>query len=70
MNRESLEKLRYPIGKFDWNDERSPDVLEKAIVEIKTFPSKLSETVSALPTKTMQHRYRPNGWTIAGLFII
>ena len=65
MNRESLEKLRYPIGKFDWNDERSPDVLEKAIVEIKTFPSKLSETVSALPTKTIQHRYRPNGWTIA-----
>jgi len=40
MKREFLERLRYPIGKFDWNDERSPYVLGKAILEIKNLPIK------------------------------
>ena len=65
MKQESLEKLRYPIGKFDWDSEHSSETLEKAIIKIKTFPLNLTETVSTLAVKTLKHRYRPNGWTIA-----
>ena len=65
MKEESLEKLRYPIGKFDWDSDLSPKTLKEAIVKIEIFPLNLTKTVSSLDVKTLKHRYRPNGWTIA-----
>ena len=65
MNPEKLEQLKYPIGKFDWEADRSPEVLQKAIIKIKNFPKKLKETTAPLPPATLLHRYRPEGWTIA-----
>ena len=34
MNPEAIEKLRYPIGKFDWEAPRTKEVLNEAIVKI------------------------------------
>ena len=59
MNPEKLEQLKYPIGKFDWEANRSPEVLQKAIIKIKNFPKKLKETTAPLPPATLLHRYRP-----------
>ncbi|MGB0601101.1 MAG: DinB family protein, partial [Flavobacteriaceae bacterium] len=65
MNPEAIEKLRYPIGKFDWEAPRTKEVLNEAIVKIKNFPAQLNELVSPLSTPVLLHRYRPEGWTIA-----
>lgn len=65
MNQEILEQLQYPIGKFDWNEERSPKVLVNAIAKLKNFPVELNKTVVSLPESVLLHRYRPGGWTIA-----
>ena len=65
MNQEKLDQLQYPIGKFDWDAERSTEVLEAAIVKINNFPSTLNDTVALLPKTVLLHRYRPEGWTIA-----
>ena len=65
MKEKSLERLRYPIGKFDWDSELNPKTLEEAIIKIEIFPLNLTQTVSSLADKTLRHRYRPNGWTIA-----
>jgi hypothetical protein len=65
MNPEAIEKLRYPIGKFDWEAPRTKEVLNEAIVKIKNFPVQLNELVSPLSTPVLLHRYRPEGWTIA-----
>ena len=65
MDKESLEKLRYPIGKFDWDSNHRSGILEDAIIKIKIFPLNLTQTVSSLNIKTLKHRYRPDGWTIA-----
>jgi hypothetical protein len=46
MNPEAIEKLRYPIGKFDWEAPRTKEVLNEAIVKIKNFPAQLNELVS------------------------
>ena len=65
MKKESLEKLRYPIGKFNWDSNHGAGILEDSIIKIKIFPLNLTQTVSSLNIKTLKHRYRPNGWTIA-----
>mgnify|MGYP006883190024 CR=1 FL=1 len=65
MNKQTLELLRFPIGKFDWEAERNPEVLNEAIIKIQNLPLQLIETAASLPTSILLHRYRPEGWTIA-----
>ena len=65
MNQKTMEKLRYPIGNFDWEAPRTVEVLNEAIVKIKNFPAELNELVIPLATPVLLHRYRPEGWTIA-----
>lgn len=59
-----IEKLKYPIGKF----EKPIEITQKHIDEwtkiIENFPSKLSEEVQYLSETELQKQYRPNGWTI------
>ncbi len=65
MNKQTLELLRFPIGKFDWEAERNPEVLNEAIIKIQNLPLQLIETAASLPPSILLHRYRPEGWTIA-----
>ena len=63
MNSELLEKLKYPIGKFEWNTTYSPADLKQALLKIKNLPVQLEELVKPLPPAVLSRRYRPEGWT-------
>lgn len=59
-----LDKLKYPIGKF-----QQPEIVEKEQIEdwikiIEEFPRKLTAEVRNLDVADLQKNYRPNGWTI------
>lgn len=64
MENSTLEKLRYPIGKFSKPDVVTPAILAKAIQTIADFPQKLKATVSHLSEAQLETTYRPEGWTI------
>lgn len=65
MKNDLLEQLKYPIGKFDWETERSAEVLAASIDKIESLPAELEKLVVPLPTAVLKKRYRPEGWTIA-----
>lgn len=59
-----LDKLKYPIGKF-----QQPEIVEKEQIEdwikiIEEFPKKLTAEVRNLDVADLQKNYRPDGWTI------
>ncbi len=60
----NLEKLKYPIGKFQQPEEISIHHLESWIKIIEEFPGRLSEEVKNLSDTDLEKKYRPNGWTI------
>jgi hypothetical protein len=61
---ENIDKLRYPIGRF-----QKPKVIDKGILQdwigiIEDFPKKLKEEVYNLTEQEFEKQYRPNGWTV------
>lgn len=59
-----LEKLKYPIGKF-----QKPEIISKSDVEdwidiIENFPVKIDIFTKNLTSVELNWNYRPNGWTI------
>lgn len=61
---ETLEKLKYPIGKFDWSKEVSVTERNEAIMKIASFPDRIRETVGPLDEDQLDTPYRPEGWTV------
>lgn len=59
-----LEKLKYPIGKFEYPNEITQTHLENWIEVLETFPKKLSALVSSLSDEQLDTTYRPEGWTV------
>jgi hypothetical protein len=59
-----IEKLKFPIGKFDKPTTITKDILEKWMFDISTFPERLSNEVIHLTDKQLDTQYRPDGWTI------
>ncbi|MBM7584452.1 hypothetical protein JOC86_000989 [Bacillus pakistanensis] len=56
--------LRYPIGKFEYEGEPTPEVLKRWIKEIEDTPFQLREAVKGLSDKQLDTAYRPEGWTV------
>lgn len=56
-----LEKLKYPIGKFAWNEETAR--VEAWIDEIEALPAALREAVRGWDDERLDTPYRPDGWT-------
>jgi len=56
--------LQYPIGRFEWAGERSPDDRRKFIDEIEQAPANLRAAVAGLSEKQLDTPYRPGGWTV------
>ena len=59
-----IEKLKFPIGKFE-----KPKIIDNGkinywISDIELFPKKLNELVSNLTDTELHWKYRPDGWTI------
>jgi hypothetical protein len=59
-----LEKLKYPIGEFKRPSIISKDIISNWILEIETFPSRLTKEVSELSDLQLDTQYRELGWTI------
>lgn len=60
----SLEQLKFPIGKFEKPDIITPNLLEKWITDISSFPERLKKEVMHLTDQQLDTPYRPGGWTI------
>src|SRR5690554_6473415 len=61
---EDLEKLKYPIGKFQKPKNIDKFQIEDWIKIIKVFPDKVVNEVKNLTEKELEKQYRPDGWTI------
>ena len=61
---ETLEQLKYPVGRFDWSRAVSKDDRLKAIRTIAGFPSRISSAVKQLDQSQIDTPYRTEGWTI------
>lgn len=63
-NNFDIEKLKYPIGKFEWPEIFSENQIKELIGEIESFPTTLVKVVKYLSEEELNWVYRPNGWTI------
>ncbi len=61
---ETLENLKYPVGRFDWSRQVSKEDRIKAIQTIAAFPAKMRDAVKSLNDAQLNTPYRPDGWTI------
>jgi uncharacterized damage-inducible protein DinB len=61
---QDIEKLKYPIGKFQRLENVESEQIEEWIDIIAQFPAKLRDEVKNLTELEFQKQYRPNGWTI------
>jgi hypothetical protein len=64
MTNEALEKLKYPIGKFEAPDIIDSQILKSWISDIEAFPQHLETLIIPLITANLNLSYRPNGWTV------
>lgn len=64
---QNVEKLRYPIGRYEKGDNPTGDKLNKCISTIENFPAQLEKEVSSLTPEQLDTPYRPGGWTIRQL---
>lgn len=60
---DTIESLKYPIGKFSPRDTYSQADLEAAIVVIETLPGRLEKLVSTFSPIQWETPYREGGWT-------
>ncbi len=58
-----LEKLRYPIGKFN-PLQFSPTLLASWIQDIENLPELLTKAAKGLSETQLDTPYRPEGWTL------
>ncbi|RNC89476.1 MAG: putative metal-dependent hydrolase [Allomuricauda sp.] len=64
MEKETLEKLRYPIGKYEIPDPITDKHLEEWISILENLPQRLSTLVEPLSEAQLETPYRPGGWTV------
>lgn len=59
-----LEKLKYPIGKFQYCESATAEQKKMWISQIEALPEKLIATVHLLTEEQLNTPYRPQGWTV------
>lgn len=62
---ETLDALRYPIGKFSRPEALSIEAYQEWINEIESLPGQLKYICNDLTEEQLQKTYRPDGWTVA-----
>ncbi len=60
-----MEKLQYPIGKFQYKDEYSNDELRGFIQDFETLPAELKKVTLSMTPAQLMSSYRTGGWTAA-----
>ena len=61
---DTLDALRYPIGRFVVPEKISAEETEKHIEEIAAAPAALRAAVKGLSEARLGQPYRPGGWTL------
>ncbi|CAI2765553.1 YfiT family bacillithiol transferase [Flavobacterium collinsii] len=64
MNETDLEKLKYPIGKFQAPKDYNAEYISTNIAIIESFPNKLKKETIDLTEEQLDTSYRPDGWTV------
>lgn len=64
MNKDELEKLRYPIGTLKISGNYSPAKLQEFILNLEAFPVQMESAVIGLNDNQLDTPYRAGGWTI------
>lgn len=59
-----IEKLKYPIGKFEKPEVIGQDLIDGWISDIEAFPTRLYDLVEGLSVEEKNWKYRPEGWSI------
>jgi uncharacterized damage-inducible protein DinB len=59
-----MTDLRFPIGRFNLNEDITEDQRQRLIDEIAEAPAKLRAVVSGLSDEQIDTPYRPGGWTV------
>lgn len=64
MNQQDLEKLKYPIGRYQAPNEFSEKQIRDWVNALAEFPVRLRSTVENLSDPQLDTTYRPGGWTL------
>jgi DinB superfamily len=64
MQNSNLEKLQYPIGKFNPPTTYTAVYIKEKITEIDSFPKRLRDETVHLTESQLDTPYRDGGWTI------
>jgi len=64
MDKIALEPLRFPIGRFNIQENISEETINQCIRDIETLPNLLRMAVDQLDETQLNTPYRPDGWTI------
>jgi uncharacterized damage-inducible protein DinB len=62
-----MEKLRYPIGKFNFDAAITPEKRATWILDIANLPRELHRALSGLSPSQLDTPYREGGWTVRQL---
>lgn len=58
-----IEQLKFPLGKFVWNGDTSPETFRRHAQNLRDFPQKLNAIAAHLTDRQLEQPYRPDGWT-------
>ena len=61
---ESVQDLRFPVGKFQRPAELDAQSRAKAIENVAACPARMREAVRGLTPEQIDTPYRPDGWTV------
>lgn len=59
-----MEELKYPIGKFTYDESSPKEMTSRWIKDIASLPRRLSDLVYTMSKKQLNTPYRENGWTV------
>lgn len=60
----NLEELQYPIGRCQYPEVYTPELIQTYLMALETFPKRLELVVQSLDQATLNERYREGGWTL------
>jgi uncharacterized damage-inducible protein DinB len=58
-----MTDARYPIGKFQFPDDPTPELREQWLEEVAETPSKIRAAIESLTPTQVDTPYRTGGWT-------
>jgi len=62
-----MESLQYPIGKYIYDSNVTPEKRDACIRDFESLPRKLREAVAGLAEAQLDTPYREGGWTVRQL---